>query len=270
MLLGAPTAARAVLTLSLVPLSARSVSVSLTLLRDGRNDRQRRPPPPPPPPPVRLTHFLAMRLGSPLLHAAVEAAQREILSRDENLKGCDVPAAKTHLTCFVLSLPTPSDVDAAKEALSACSNLIEPGRPPPAIHLNGIGNFGQRVCFIKCDERAADFPRVASLVSGAADIFSQRCGPDAVSGLGTSWTPHVTLLKTSRLARHHQQKSKSKGRRPRAPLAKIRESTYAPIAETDFGVHELPTMELCAMQGEAADGFYMVEAALSLSLNHIE
>ena len=32
----------------------------------------------------------------------------------------------------------------------------------------------------------------------------------------------------------------------------------------DFGVHSLPSLELCAMKGVAPDGFYVVEERLPL------
>ena len=116
-------------------------------------------------------------------------------------------------------------------------------------------------------QQAADFHALPRLFQCRRHLLA-ALRPDSVSGLGTSWTPHVTLLKTSRLARHHS-KTPSPRAAPEPTVGQNSGEHVRANCRDCFGVHELPTLELCAMQGEAAAGFYMVEAALSLSLNHI-
>jgi hypothetical protein len=246
--------------LALVPLSGRSLDVKITT-HQVRRAAATSPKP---------THFVSLRLGSRDLHGMVASMQQEIIRREPDASGCDVPPEKSHLTAFVLSLPTPEALDEARLALADCAALPEAQEPiPPSIYICGLGGFGQRVCYARVRDDAHDFERVARLVAGAAQKFAARGLAVQQGGAGdggaSSWVPHLTLLKTSRVATRSSKarRSSTQARRP----AKIRPASYADLAETngaDFGVHPLPMLELCAMQGVAADGFYCVEAALPL------
>ena len=68
----------------------------------------------------RPTHFLALRLGNPALHAHVAELQRAVIARSPSLSDCAVPPVKSHLTTFVLHAPDEEAVSAAAEALDAC------------------------------------------------------------------------------------------------------------------------------------------------------
>ena len=92
-------------------------------------------------------------------------------------------------------------------------------------------------------------------MKGARRIFEEH----GLSPYGSAWTPHLTLLKTSRLPRRNTRR---KGR----PTPKLPSSAYAELpADLVFGEHGLPLLELCAMQGVGeADGYYPILAAASL------
>ena len=77
-----------------------------------------------------------------------------------------------------------------------------------------------------------------------------------------SWVPHVTLLKTSRVSGGPRGawSSRHRGGVPPPSIAAVAFDDL--VNEVDMGWHTLPSMELCAMQGVGADGFYHVEAAL--------
>jgi len=78
-----------------------------------------------------------------------------------------------------------------------------------------------------------------------------------------AWVPHVTLLKTSRVSGGPRGAWSSRRHRGGVPPPSIAAVAFDDLVnEVDLGWHTLPSMELCAMQGVGADGFYHVEAAL--------
>ena len=193
----------AAVALSLVPLSSRHVYVKVAFGATGKAPivmSQRGSS-------TRPTHFLSFRLPNADLHAKVAEAQKMIILREPDAVGCDVEPVKSHLTLFVLSLGNHEAMQAATKALRSCasfaidSNLLT----PPRVHLEGLGNFGQRVCFVPVAEStgpdAEDLARVRRLVSYVAKVFCKSGLVDeaVVDGADAKgWTPHLTLLKTSK------------------------------------------------------------------------
>ena len=91
-------------------------------------------------------------------------------------------------------------------------------------------------------------------MQGARRIFEEH----GLSPSGSAWAPHLTLLKTSRLPKRSTQR---KGR----PPPKLPSSAYAELPDDlVFGEHDLPLLELCAMQGVGEGGYYRVLDAISL------
>ena len=91
-------------------------------------------------------------------------------------------------------------------------------------------------------------------MQGARRIFEEH----GLSPSGSAWTPHLTLLKTSRLPK---RSTRRKGR----PPPKLPSSAYAELPDDlVFGEHGLPLLELCAMQGVGEAGYYPILAAASL------
>lgn len=225
----------AALVLSLIPSSARSLDVRIQMI----SSRSPRPPPPP-----RATHFVALRMPSPSLRSAVAKLQEQLILLEPGAKGTAVPPEKNHLTAFVLSLQTANALSRAKGALHSCHQLAP--APPPSVHLRGLGHFSTRVCYVPCVEDES-LRHVETLVSTYKAIFRAH-GFDVAN---EPWTAHLTLLKTSRL------------KRPAA--AKIRPARFADVVPPDLGKYSLATLELCAMAGVAADGFYRVEECVSVA-----
>ena len=119
----------------------------------------------------------------------------------------------------------------------------------------GVGSFGTRVLFAKVGPKLAR-DRTAAFMAGVAQIFREH--GLLVPFNPEDWTPHVTLLKTS--------KWRGRGRAP-----PIRAAAYGlDESDTSFGAYAIPLLELCAMQGDAPDGFYPVEAALALTEVQVE
>lgn len=208
---------------------------------------------------LRPTHFVAFRLPCQELHARLRTVQEQVIARDSGLQGCDVPPEKTHLTGFVMHLADEGGVDSACKALRACSSLpsIVHG-PCPRLPLSGLASFSTRVLFVRvplCDEETM---RVSALVDGMASQF--RAHGIAVQHDDGRWTPHVTLLKASRVA------SSARGRRRKPPS--ITSAAWAGIV-WERECHSLATAELCSMQGVGSDGFYRVLATLPLG-DHAE
>ena len=233
----------AAVALSLVPTSGRSLDVRLSLIHSGAGSSAT--------PPSRPTHFLSLRLPDPALHANVASVQAAIVANEKRARGCEVPPEKSHLTAFVLSL-TDESVEQAKAALADCASLVAPASSPPRIRISGLGSFRQQVVFAQL-QPSDDLDRVAALVRGAHQIFDARgLSPPAHD----SWTPHLTLLKISRVGKPRKGK----------PTPKLPAAAYEdlPASSLDFGEHELGSLELCSMQGLGADGYYPVLASVSL------
>ena len=143
-------------------------------------------------------------------------------------------------------------VEQAKAALADCASLVAPASSPPRIRISGLGSFRQQVVFAQL-QPSDDLDRVAALVRGAHQIFDARgLSPPAHD----SWTPHLTLLKISRVGKPRKGK----------PTPKLPAAAYEdlPASSLDFGEHELGSLELCSMQGLGADGYYPVLASVSL------
>jgi 2'-5' RNA ligase len=234
--------------LTLAPTAGRSldVRISLTSARTTRRARHtfsvaqedRRP-----------THFVALRLPDLNLRGVVRDVQAKVLNHDPSLAGCDVPAEKNHLTAFVLHCCGPSDVQRAIQALRAYERLLPSSGRAPHVYLNGLGHFGTKVLYAAAPDDNADNRKLVSLVDMCRQHFIEHDFSVQTEG----WTPHLTLLKTSRVAAR---------RRGRPPA--IRPAACKGVPH-EFGCHELRTMELCSMQGVADDGFYVVEAAIQLT-----
>ena len=253
--------------LTVVPLSARSVSVTITMGASGRPAGSSFTIP------SRPTHFLSLRLPSPALHAKVADIQRRIIALEPGAVGCDVEPVKSHITAFVLSLGSDeARIQAATMALQQCQELVmERGRAPPRVHLKGLGHFGQRVCYAslldneECDE-------LRRLVASTERVFHDAgllTVAEPTSDAASSWMPHLTLLKTSKAQQQRSRRGRGRGSQRSQP-PRIRPVAYTSLATAedgrlvDFGAHELREMQLCAMSGVGEDGFYRILASIDL------
>ena len=255
---------------SLVPLSSRHVYAKVAFGATGKAPivmSQRGSS-------TRPTHFLSFRLPNADLHARVAEAQKMIILREPDAVGCDVEPVKSHLTLFVLSLgimkpcrPRPKPSEAVLHLL-----LIPTSHSTPSVHLEGLGNFGQRVCFVPVAETtgpdAEDLARVRRLVARVAKVFCKAGLVDeaVVDGADAKgWTPHLTLLKTSKRPAGKGRGRGGKSGRGHASRPRIRPAMYADLLRLmDFGVHELHELQLCSMSGVAEDGYYPVLESISL------
>ena len=202
---------------------------------------------------LRPTHFLALRLGSPALHAHVAELQRAVIARAPLLSDCAVPPLKSHLTAFVLHAADEEAVSAAAEALDNCRPLATAyfADTPPHVQLRGLSSFGRNVLYADVvpddnTERLRAFIIAVAKEFVACGVLSDRAHK--------AWTPHLTLLKTSRAKGH-------KGRRALA----IRPQDWAALkSEADLGTHPLPTLALCSMAGQQPDGYYVEVSKIPL------
>ena len=241
-------ATAAAVALSLVPTSARSLDVKISF-RGGSSASTRSTRPSM----GRPTHFIALPLPDPQLHDAVKRVQTAIVAGEKRARGCEVPPCKSHLTVFVLDCSAKGAIERALGAFAACDSLVQP-LPPPRIRLNGLGSFGSNVIYAAAEPSTA-LDRIAVLVDGVRRVFDEH-GLAPPPAQASSWTPHLTLLKTSRV------KSRvAKGR----PPPKLPPTAYADVLaeDRDFGMHLIPRLELCAMSGQGEGGYYPVLASLS-------
>ena len=197
----------------------------------------------------RPTHFVALPLPSPALHAGMAALQDRVVAHlPKVLSRCVVPPAKAHLTLFVLEATTPERVEAASDALRACGPLAAGAFPvPPQITLRGCGSFSTRVLFSQVG--GCDLPALDGLAGRVADEFARRgVIPPPRPGDG-AWTPHLTLLMTSKAPRG----------------AKIPRASWEALEhEADLGTHSLDELALCSMSGVGVDGFYPILARVPI------
>ena len=207
---------------------------------------------------LRPMHFLALRLGDPLLHEGVRQLQAEIITREPSLAQCTVPPERSHLTCLVFQASSDEDLQVARETLAACTPLVaaEFGGEPPTVTVKGLGRFGQNVLFAEL-EAGAEKDRLCRFVEDVRMRFAER---NLLAGTnGETWTPHVTLLKTSRAS--NWRRGKGGGGNGGSKRLAIRPAAHEGLV-ADLGAHALHALELCAMAGSDPDGFYPVLDAL--------
>ena len=153
----------------------------------------------------RPTHFLALRLGNPALHAHVAELQRAVIARSPSLADCAVPPVKSHLTTFVLHAPDEEAVSAAAEALNACRPLAAAHfAEAPRVQLRGLSSFGRNVLYadVVPDDDAARLRAFVAAVTeefvarGADRVRSVCVTPDGLHVVTGSWdkTARVWLL----------------------------------------------------------------------------
>ena len=91
----------------------------------------------------RPTHFVALPLPSPALHAGMAALQDRVVAHlPKVLSRCVVPPAKAHLTLFVLEATTPERVEAAFARILPMTHKIP---TYVTMSLDGIGPTYERV-----------------------------------------------------------------------------------------------------------------------------
>jgi 2'-5' RNA ligase len=195
----------------------------------------------------RPTHFLALQLPDPALHAGIASLQSACAEREPSLKACAVSPAKTHLTLFVFD----GNGDRLARALAAFegfrSSFVVPAEPP-RIRLSGLDTFGPNVlyCSIEADDAMAQLGELRQRAAAcfvSHGLLDEQC-------LHESWSPHVTVLKTSAAGR-------------RAGKLRIRRDAYAGL-DGALGTHALPHVSLCQMGGEGEGRFYPVLARAPL------
>ena len=169
-----------------------------------------------------------------------------------------MPPIKTHLTAFVMHLPTDEAVGAATEALGSCAPLVAShfSGSPPRVTLRGLGSFGASVLFCQI-EAGEERERLAKFVAAISELFRAR---GLLGGGDAAWQPHVTVLKTSAARRDGSGSSSKSGRKQK--LLKIPYALWREREDEELGTHVLPSLQLCAMAGIGNDGYYRVLSEL--------
>ena len=236
--------------------------------------RARAPRPPPP------THFFALRLDCPSLHAKVEAVQEGLVAARAELEGCVVPASKLHVTMGLLHLRSDAEVESARAVLARAARAG--ARGPIAVSLPGLGIFGRDVLFLRvaaADGEREDDP-LRLLASTIRDELRAAGFPDAQP----DFKPHATVMKTSkwrppRPPRRNPPRRKKKAtpaagddgepaaadeKRPRKPKLHLPEEP-----DTPFGLHTFRELQLLKMRSDKADvdadpAYYPIVDAITL------
>lgn len=202
----------------------------------------------------RPTHFLALQLPDAALHSAIAEVQKTLVERDSSLAQCAVSPAKTHLTLLVFDGSTEDRLSAARDALEAVSASVSATvRRLPRVNIHGLATFGDKVLYAAVQEPTEDMTLLRTLRSAAVDAFAERGLVDPAEAR-RSWTPHVTLLKTSQAQRPRRGE----------PAIKIRPEVYAGLEDMAFGEHATPELSICPMQTTDVDGFYVRIATAAL------
>eukprot|EP00965_Chrysotila_dentata_P244798 6206179-Pleurochrysis_carterae.AAC.1 len=212
---------------------------------------------------MRPTHFVSFRIPSSELHSRMVDLQKLVTIARPELAACCVPAYRAHLTCFVLTAVDSGTQAAASDALIKYAPAIFHEQfkgTVPAITFQGMSRFSDRVLYA---EVIADEDRelLCRCVMALRERFVQEglLQDDKKSENRPTWTPHLTLMKTSAAWQRRQ-------RRP--PLISLDDEVEQMIPEhlAQLGRHEIRHIELCAMSGQNADGYYKQLVSLPTSL----
>ncbi|KAI8929523.1 kinase A anchor protein [Entophlyctis helioformis] len=174
---------------------------------------------------ARPTHFLSVRLPSKML----EAFGHSIRAQHPAFAGLLVEPGTAHLTLLLLQLNRDNE-----QAAIDCFRAFEPTfkamvGSPQTLRFNGIGTFGSNVAVAKLTDLVA-----AARAHFAASGFTCKANV-------TPWTPHCTLMKTSR------------GAGP----TEIPPRVYSDFAGYSFGESLFSEIDFCIMGGrKEPDGYY--------------
>ena len=210
------------------------------------------------PRPPRPTHFVSLRVRAEAVLDAVGEMQQQHCAAEPALAQYAIEPVRLHLTLAVLALPTPEAVRRTAAALLAsCADAMAEHFPEGcAVELDGLASFpGNKVVFID----VAHGPTRERLCSFAAAVGAPlREGAHALPPewlVDSPFVPHATVYKLSNARRRKKRDGPPQ-------LKRFPPELWASHKDTPWGKVAFDCVELSAMQGRPAGGYYVQEAAV--------
>mmetsp|Transcript_32324 Transcript_32324/g.103075 ORF Transcript_32324/g.103075 Transcript_32324/m.103075 type:complete len:232 (+) Transcript_32324:14-709(+) len=179
----------------------------------------------------RPTHFVAVRIDDGEIQRRVRAIQGRLVARDRSLGRCLVSPTRLHVTLGLLRLGSADDVERARAIVPAAAaraaRTIRCGLP-------GLDAFGSSVLFARLQDDGA----LAALASHVGDEIAKAGFAD----VQPSFRAHATIAKTSKATRR----------------IRIDLDAFADLRDSPLGTVDVTHLELLAMRGEGAGGYYPV------------
>lgn len=154
-------------------------------------------------------HFIALRINHKDIHASIAAVQASITNHSPNLSAACVEPITAHITLGVLRLDTEESKQAAIQGLhnikqKLTSDGINQSFP---LTLQGMGHFRHQVLYIDVDINGKE--KLMQLRHAVHEHFSDL-GLIPQQGSTGSFSPHVTVAKTSKLMNNKKKSNNSK------------------------------------------------------------
>ncbi len=187
----------------------------------------------------RPNYFVCLRVSDAEILEGFAAIQDALVENDERYNDCCIESAALHITLCTVGLDNEQQIALAVKTLNdAKQELIELARKNIKVKLDGVDNFYDRVLYAKIE----DNPDFMSFVHHVRHLV-QNAGVEIRDIY--EFTPHVTIMKTSRPA------SRLIG------TAKIPKSIYEGYLDMYFGYQLIDGIYLCPMTADRRDdGFY--------------
>lgn len=188
---------------------------------------------------ARPTHFVAVRITSPLIVEGLVASQKELVMSEPLLeKGVFAPEI-FHLTLLTLGLDSPEDIENCVKALKKMRDSLIKSCPQKAFIIHSMSQFYNRAIFAKVKVEQ-DFLDFREKLKTGLESFNVE-----IRDMYEKFNPHLTIIKVKRPER------KLFGHR------NIQPAIYSHLKDTVFGEQKVEEIHLCSMDGQRReDGFY--------------
>ncbi|XP_068090815.1 A-kinase anchor protein 7-like isoform X2 [Hyperolius riggenbachi] len=179
----------------------------------------------------------------------IEDVQEHIVLKEPKLLKALIPADRVHVTILVAHLQGEEEVKRAVSALQHSKDRVEKllQSETLALTLHGIGQFNDKVLFIKVAEHEQE--RLCRIAEAVTQCFTEN-GVD-LSG-NKDFNPHLTFLKLTK-APFLRRKG----------LRRISSDLYKEYEDCSFGTETFSRIDLCSMHKKNKfSGYYFCESSI--------
>lgn len=193
-------------------------------------------------------YFISIQFSDPEIYRSLKEVHKSIMKKNGNCSLAVVPLHSLHMTLAVMRLENEEDMACAKSALNRCGDELRPKYTDELLELplQGLGNFRHSVVFAKVHpgEHVAKLEEIA-------DVVQKKFCEEGLVDDKRDFTPHVTVLKLSRVGKKLTKKT---------GLKKIYPDIYEEFVDTYFGMQKVHCLQLCSvLKAKDISGYYHVE-----------
>uniref|UniRef100_A0A0L8FJR9 A-kinase anchor protein 7-like phosphoesterase domain-containing protein n=2 Tax=Octopus bimaculoides TaxID=37653 RepID=A0A0L8FJR9_OCTBM len=193
-------------------------------------------------------YFISIQFSDTEINTNLKDVQKSVMKKNGNYSLAVVPLHSLHMTLAVMHLGGDDDIDRARAALDRSGVKLTPKYEKEMLKLplQGLGNFRNSVVFAKVQPG----DHVAKLEEIAEEIQAQFFAEGLV-GKQSNFTPHVTVMKLSRVGKKLTKKT---------GLKKIYPDVYDEFIDSYFGCQPVGSIQLCSMlKQKGISGYYHIE-----------